>query len=371
MLLMDTSRAYPRMLAKGILKYSKINGSWCFYRKYQSSVIPQVDFRHEQADGIISLEQLDKPFLEKMKLPVLFTGDHNLNLKKQVRIIGNEKKIEHLGADYLKGCCYRNFAFYGYGDRGTFRGHNFFNDLSVQGFFVDTFVKEETGGSMEIALAKKLKWIRSLPKPIGIMACNDENALEVAEICGMAGLSIPIEVGILGIDNDEYVCELTDPTISSVAINAENVGYKAAMCLNNLIEKGEPDIVDVVIEPLFVKTRFTTDCILAKDPEIAKVMQFITTNSKRNIGVEDVIKSTPLPRRTLHRKFKKTFSRTILAEIRRCRIEEIKRELLNSDKQIRRIAMELNYTSVDHISRYFKKETGISLREYRKGYSPL
>jgi len=365
----DTSRAYPRMLMKGILKYSKINGPWFFYRKSHTPGSSQAEFRYVQADGVISIEHNDEKFMKKMKLPVLFTGDYNLNLSKQVKIIGDEKSIERVGADHLKWCRFRNFAFYGYGDRGSFRGHYFVKTLTEQGYFVDTFIKEQTDNNIENELAKKLKWIRSLPTPIGIMACNDENAIEVVELCGMSGLSIPADVGVLGIDNDQYICELTDPTISSVALNAEKAGYKAAKCLNDLMENGEPGSVEVVVEPILVEMRFTTDRILSCEPEIAKIMRFIIENSKKNISVDDVIKSSSLPKRTLHYKFKQLFSRSILDEIRRYRVEEIKRELLNTDKQIRHIAMELNYSSVDHISRYFKKETGISLREYRKKYN--
>jgi LacI family transcriptional regulator len=213
------------------------------------------------------------------------------------------------------------------------------------------------------------EWLAGIPKPIGILACSDDRGEEIIEAAKIAGVKIPEQVAVMGIDNDSLACNLLNPTLSSVALNTQAIGYEAAELLYKLI-KGEEKMKgqQLLISPKYIEVRQSTNILAIEDSDVASAISFIRQKAKEPIQVQDVADFTTISRRVLESRFRKILGRSILQEIRRVRVETIAKLVCATNIPIKSIAASLGFASIDHISRYFKEEKGISLREYRQKY---
>jgi len=177
-------------------------------------------------------------------------------------------------------------------------------------------------------------------------------------------------VAVLGVDDDVLVCDLADPPISSIALNTEGAGYEAARLLDSLMKGGKMDGQVIPVQPTHIVTRMSTDMLAVTDPAVTAALGFIRRNSNRLIQVNDVVEATTASRRVLEKRFKAILRRSVHQEIRRVRVNGIIRLLVGTDMSIADIAAHCGFDGVEHIARHFRKETGVSLREYRKRHAP-
>ena len=164
------------------------------------------------------------------------------------------------------------------------------------------------------------RWLAKLPRPVGLMACNDDRGREVLEACRDAGLRVPEEIAVVGVDNDELLCELADPPLSSVALNAEAGGYRAAALLDRMMRGQSRSRQRLLVEALHVVTRRSTDIVALDDAEVAAALHFIQDHASEPIAVSDIVEEV-LISRGAELRFRKATGRSILAEIRRVRLE--------------------------------------------------
>ena len=214
-------------------------------------------------------------------------------------------------------------------------------------------------------------WLKSLPKPVGLMTCCDDCSQHIIEACKIAELHVPEQVAVIGVDNDELVCKLSNPPLSSIALNFERGGYEAAELLDKLMtgkEKMKNQLIKV--EPTYPVSRQSTDILAIDDSDIAKAIRFIRQHCKEPIRVDNVVAAAALSRRVLEKRFQKILGRSVLCEIRRVRVEQIVRMLVGTNLPISQIASKLGYPSVDHIARYFRQEKAMTPLAYRKQYGP-
>ena len=245
----------------------------------------------------------------------------------------------------------------------------FFNTFIEQsGNRVSFFKQPRSDGdkSWAIEITGISKWLKNLPKPVGVMACNDDKGQQVLEACKLEGYKVPEEVAVIGVDNDTLICELADPPLSSVALGVESAGYRAAELLAKLMKGQTDNIQDIVVRPSHVVKRQSTDIMAINDTHLVKALAYIRTNSSRKINVEDVVDQTAISRRSLENRFQKYLGRSIQQEIRRIRIDLITKLLVETDMSISEITSTLDFADIDHISRYFRKGKGMGLREFRK-----
>ena len=182
---------------------------------------------------------------------------------------------------------------------------------------------------------------------------------------------VPEDVAVLGVDNDPMICEIIDPPLSSIAMNVESAGYEAAKLLDRMIgRKKKTEGRRILVSPTHIVQRQSSDILAVNDAEVASAIRFIRENASEKILVSDVVEATHLGRRTLEQRFKKTVHRSIYDEIRQVRVEWMARLLIETDLPISDITSHFHFTDVEHISRYFKKEKGIGLREFRKFHQP-
>jgi LacI family transcriptional regulator len=218
-------------------------------------------------------------------------------------------------------------------------------------------------GGGQPALAR---WLRGLPRPAGIMACNDDRGREVLEASRDAGLHVPEELAVVGVDDDELLCELADPPLSSVALNAEPGGYRVAALLDAMMRGRVRGPRRLLVEPLHVVTRRSTDIEAQGDPEVAAALHFIHDRAAGPIGVADVVDHLMISRRALEIRFRKAVGRTLHAEIQRVRLERVRRLLHETDLPIPRVAEASGFTSASYLSQVFREALGTTPARYRR-----
>lgn len=372
-LLLETSRAFGRQLIIGITKYAKLHGPWSFYKEPidLKSSIPHLT--NWKPDGIIMRDTLISKELLKLKKPTIL-AIHDSRYPKNLPVIKTDSvAIAKMAAEHFIEKGFKNFAFCGFDEYDWSEGRKFYFNkfINEAGYKAYNYISPKGKKSYWKNEQKNLiNWIKSLPKPIGIFACNDDRGQHILEVCKLINLKIPDDVAVIGVDNDPMVCELGDPPLSSIALNVEAAGYNAAKLMDYMIEKNKLTGEHILVSPTHIVQRQSTEIIAVEDPEVAKAIKYIKENAKNKILVEDVVKATCLSRRTLERRFKQILHRSIYSQIQHTRIELISKLLIETDLSISQITSLFNFTDVEHISRYFKREKGIGLREFRKLHQP-
>jgi LacI family transcriptional regulator len=210
------------------------------------------------------------------------------------------------------------------------------------------------------------QWLRALPKPIGVMACNDMRAFEVMAACEAAHLLVPEEVAVLGVNNDEIRCELAFPPLSSVATDSFQSGYRAAEALDRLM-RGEPlEQSYVRIDPRGIVTRQSTDILAIDDRHVAAALSYIREHAFEGLTVEKLLRPAGASRSQLEKKFRRFLGRSPQAEIRRIQLDRVRSLLANTDFPLKKIAELTGFEHVEYMHVLFKKTVGLTPGEYRR-----
>ena len=214
--------------------------------------------------------------------------------------------------------------------------------------------------------AKLARWLRSLPKPVGLFTCLDIRGQWVLDVCRQESIRVPGEIAVLGYHNDELLCELCEPQLSSIIPNAQKAGYDAAVWLDELMHQMKLAKQLELLPPLGIVARGSTDAIALSDAQTANAIRFIRRNACKGIGVEDVLAAVPMSRTLLERRFQKYLRRSPYEEILRLRIERVKELLITTNLQIAEIARQAGFSGVEYLSAMFKKRVGLSPRAFRR-----
>lgn len=369
--IVESIASYGRGLLRGISRYSRLHGPWAFFseRGEPEKILPHL--KNWSANGIITYihdEKKQKPYIPP-DIPTVVIVSNNL-ISGYPNVIGDWKNDSNLAAEYFLDLGFKHFAYCSFGNLewAQIRGHFFVERLRDEGIevvFYDKpfllFHKHWQREQEDLA-----DWLVSLPKPVAVMACNDERGKHVLEACKIADLCVPEEVAVLGVDNDETICDLTQPPLSSISVNTEKAGYETAELLDKMMQGRSCEGQNVVVQTLQVVPRQSTDILMVEDVTVAKAMSYIRLNSKRVLQVEEVADAVAVHRRGLERRFKKYLKRSIHEEIRRVRLEEIKKFLLETNMSISQISSQLDFNEIPHLTRFFTREMGISPNEFRK-----
>ncbi|WP_337042310.1 AraC family transcriptional regulator [Emticicia sp. 17c] len=378
-LLIDFAEEYSKALLKGIAKYSKEHGPWIFCRMplFQRETIGMegiLEWALEWgADGIIG-QLYNDPAVEKFieaGIPVI-AQDFKERFRDIPNITGAHKEAGEMGAEYFLRKGFKNFAFYGFKDIvwSRERAEGYEERITRAGYKVHYF-EHAMARSTEIWYYKPSslsQWLKSLPKPIALMACDDNQGQHITEACRHSQIRIPEEVAVLGVDNDEMICEFSDPPLSSIGQDAEKGGYDAARLLEHMIKNGTANYYDIIVKPTQVVTRHSTDIYATNDDYIAASLKFIHQNIDKNLQVDDVVKQVPLSRRALEKRFQYITGYPIYKYIFNLRIEKLTQKLRETDMTVFEIALDMGLTDSKNIARQFRQVKGCTPIEYRNQY---
>jgi len=372
-LLIETSRSYGRDLLLGIAKYVRIHGPWSieFEEGDPNEAIPDW-FARWTGDGAIArvkTSALAKAIARKGVVAVdLYGGLPNLKIPT---MRSDELAVGRMAAEHLIERGFRQFAFCGYNgtDWSDRRRIGFEQSIARRGFPCQVFQNpipridrctpeyEEHGIKYEQQLNR---WLVSLPKPIGLMVCNDSRGRQVLTCCNALGLTIPDEIAVIGVDKDEVLCELSDLPLSSVILNTERIGFEAAALLDKMMNGQNPPANEILIEPKGIAVRRSTEVLAIDDPQIATALRIIREHACTGLDVPQLLKSVPLSRSSLERRFAQLLGRSPNAEIMRVKLERARQLLQESDLSLKVIAEKTGFENQEYFSRIYKKKIGVT-----------
>jgi len=372
-LLLATSRAHVRGLLHGIARYSRLHGPWIFYTdaSFYTKHGALAWLKNWAADGLIAPDANEYEEIIQMGLPTIVYRVARKRVPQLPAIVADNEMVGEMAGEHLLERGFRHFAYYGSRNRpwSQERRESFAKRIGEAGFephIFHTNSKLVSWQSFEHEQSRLIEWLKSLPKPVGLMAGNDLRGSHVIETCRIAGLQVPDQVAVIGVDNDELVCDLTDPPMSSIALNTEKAGYEAAELLDRLMAGEKMECRDILVRATHTVIRQSTDILAMEDRAVAEAIRFIRQHSKKAIQVNDVVDHVAMSRRNLELRFHNVLGRSIYTEIKHVRIQQTIRLLCETELSISEIAMKLGHPSDKHIARYFKQYTGMSLREYRR-----
>lgn len=283
----------------------------------------------------------------------------------------------HLAADYFIQRGLQHFAYCGYPglDYSDDRLRGFTEKLKQLGHTVSVFqpsnrtqpsqsdaTTEVIGGLRETEIAD---WLRALPKPVGIFACNDMRGHQVLEACWIAEIAVPEKVAVLGVDNDEMLCSLSVTPLSSIEPDTKRLGLEGAALLDRMMEGDYPPEGKILVPPIRLEVRLSTDVMAVEDIEISAAISFIRNHACEGITVADITTHLAMSRTSLDHRFHKALGRSTKSEINRVRFDRAKQLLDETDFNLEHIAHLIGYATAAQFATGFKRHTGLTTRQYR------
>jgi LacI family transcriptional regulator len=373
-LLVETARAFGRELLQGVAQYSHDRGPWSFHISpgdYEQ-VVPKM--KQWRGTGIIARIPDEKTARQVLAagVPTVTIGMSYLGLDHEgiADIFPDENEVAKLAADHLLERGFRNFAYVGSPDRGWCKMRYAAFCRYLHGFGIEPYVYEsppgQRGRKWEFEQSVLADWIGSLPTPMGVFACDDDRGREVLEASALAGVSVPEDLAVVGVDNDDVFCELSDPPLSSVRLNARTAGYRAAQLLDSLMSGHNTKPSPIVVEALGVVGRRSSEIVAIDDEEVAEALKIIHNKHGKDVSVEMIVDKLAVSRRNLEKRFRETLGRSILDEVQRARLNYSKRLLVETPYPISRIARIAGFGSVGYFIQFFQRRVGKTPGKYRE-----
>jgi LacI family transcriptional regulator len=400
-LLMEPAAGYDRGVLRGIARYVRRHGPWVCFLAGEHPGVPLpiinrgagrstrlgrggggrrssvLDLGGLGATGVIgrlgSPRVAEAVLRSRLPLIAMDLSDEQLSKGSPLRQISeirpDSPKAGRLAAEHLLERGFRHFAFCGYPGENWSRHREagFRERLHEAGLRCDVFRPQRC---IRIPWHRELTavtaWLKSLPKPVGLLACNDIRGRQVIEACALDGVNVPNEVAVVGVDEDHLLSEFSNPPLSSVALNAERGGYEAAELLDRMMKGRAKQRRLILVEPLGVVARLSTDVIAVEDRDVAAALRYVRDNARRAIGVQDVVRHSAVSRRALEIRFQRSLGRSIREEIQRVRLNWAKQLLTETNLSLEKIADHAGFNSLCYLSRVFHRSTGITLGQYRR-----
>jgi LacI family transcriptional regulator len=372
-LLLPVELGYCRGVIRGTQQYAVDHGSWI--ARLTSPVEASIQAARDWgADGIIALgstaslaRQLAICGLPAVNVTASIDDD------RCIVVDVDHEQVGRLAAGHFLERGFRSFGFYGNSQSrfARLRHQGFATRLADDGFDVAVCnapfspLRNPDCSWSDIDSGAS-GWLRSLPRNVGILASNDGPARELVDAARLSGLRVPEDIAVLGVDDDELECTLSAPPLSSVVLPAERIGYEAARLLDDAMLGRATPAREVLIPPVCIVTRRSTDIVAIDDEPIAAAIRFIRMKATEGVRVADVLAVVPIARRTLEKKFNKLLGRGPFEEIRRVQTEAVKRLLADGTLTITEIAIRCGFDSSQSLAVAFRSEVGMSCSDFRR-----
>jgi len=327
-------------------------------------------------DGIIaSVYNLDlSKDLAKLNIPIVNFSSSTKKLEFPSVCMDNQR-VGAMAAEYLLQLGLRQFAFWS-GDKyylSMDRADGFFQCLRDHDVSEDRLHNLTVTEDMHWQQRDRIvtDWLAGLPKPVGLMAVSDPQAYFITDLAYQAEIDIPNEIALLSAGDDESVCEMAFPSLSSIGLPARQVGMAAAEVLIALLDGEDVPTEPILFGPVGVTERGSTDMLAVDDPDIAKALRFIRTHAIEGITVANVLKQVAMARRTFEAQFQQLFGRSPGAEIRRVRVNHARKLLAETNLSIYQIASSSGFCDGEYFAHAFKKVVGMPPSHYRRQFRAL
>ena len=379
-LIMSTNPENNRASIDGITAYSKEHGPWRL-------VLQATTARHHvepwlqrwKPDGVIARITNERmaASLQKLGVPVIDmleeSGDSGIP-----RVVGDAREAVRRIVDHLRDRHFRHFAFVGREDRHFAQQrlehvrdyiHSLQHAMKHRGgaalTFAEIMLPWKSMPYMHVELAD---WLRALPKPVGVVACNDVWGVQVLRVCHEFDLRVPDDIAVIGLDDDPVMCRTCIPTLSSIGTSARAIGYRAAATIHGMVTRGEVPPGRTLVEPGVVRVRASTDTFAIPDADVVAAIRFLRAHACEHLTIPEVATKLGVSRRTLERDFAQHVGHSPAVEITRARLDRVRELLIATDLPLPVVARRTGFFHAETLHRLFKKQFGATPGEYRRAH---
>lgn len=376
-LFIESSRSYGRGLLKGIAAYVGAHGHWSIRHQEMSINAPPPKWLGQwKGDGILARIESNKlaETIRALGIPAV-----DLRCSKRIegvpQINADDQAVIQMAVDHLRERGLKRFAFCGFATADySIRRLELFQDYVNECGF-ETQVYESRGprnpttmGAEQTGMLDQdgvTAWLESLEKPIGLLAVNDIRGQQVLQCCEDAGIGVPDDVAVIGIDNDDVICPLCRPNLTSVELDTPRIGHEAAALLDRMMDGDEPPEDTVLVPPSRVIIRGSSDVVAIDDRVVATAYRFLREHACRGISVTEVVDQVPLSRRSLERRIREHFGRSPAELIAQTRLARVKQLLEATELPLKQIARLTGFVHDEHMAVFFRKHVGRPPGQYR------
>ena len=375
LLIVETAMSFGRGVLEGISQYLFENPPWSVQLDLRELMVtPPAWLQQWDGDGIITRSTTPEmaDFISQSGIPTVnltdIYGDQGLP-----SIWNDHEAIGRMAAEHLLQRGLKRFAFCGFTNHqwSETRYRGFMDHLgpASEVLFHSSDWAQARRTGWETQQARMVQWLLDLPKPIGVMACNDFRGQHVLEACRVAQITVPDQVAVIGVDNDRVICDFCQPSLSSVIPAAERIGFEAARMLDQLMRKEEPPERHMKIAPIGIAARQSTDVMEIDDTAVVTALKIIRERACNGLCVADILAEVPIARSSLERRFRQHLGRSPQAEIRNIQMRRAQQLLSETNLPLSQIANLTGFKQAEYFSVVFKREMGETPGQYRENLS--
>jgi LacI family transcriptional regulator len=368
----DSFTTYGRAIIRGIMRYANLQRTWLIHEEFRPVYSAVKNW--PRSDGTIAAGVTTETAVvlrRKTKHIVMCSG--SADPKKSPVVCLDDIAAGAMAANHLLDCRLEHFGYYGPTDTATpiNRIAGFRQVLNARGFdcsISPTYWETDAGRIRHRHWPAVIKWLKELPKPAGILTFDDYSAFDLAAVALGGGIDVPDDVAIIGVNNDDLLCESAWPQLSSIEADWSRMGFAAAKILDGMMTGRQPFVspTKISLPPLGVVKRLSTDVLAVDDPNLSDAVRFIREHACDPCTVQDVLRQVPVSRRNLERQFVSKLGRTPHDEIMHVRMESAKRLLQRLDLSLPDVAYKCGFSAASNFSRAFVQTQGMTPAAFRR-----
>ena len=371
-ILLESTYPTHTQILRGILRFTQLHAPWTLdVRTGRAGEPTSFGAEKWKVDGIIAnrLPPELSALIRRHRTPTIVMNDIGREVRPIARILCDNAAIARLAAETLAGKGFENFAFVG--ERSGIhwsvaRERVFADEIARRGFPCRVYPTDEGGGAED---GRRLQdWLRALPRPTALFAAYDIRARQVLDACHAAGLAVPDDIAILGVDDDEVICETATPALSSIPLSMADAGFRAAELLDRVMSTGRRPrgAADIIFTGTHVVARRSTARDAVADALVRRCRALMEANIGRPFNVADLVASLGVSRRTLETRFRAATGRSLNAEITDLRIRRAKTMLAKSSMPQAAIATACGFCDASHLNVIFRRHCGAPPSAFRE-----
>lgn len=371
-ILLESTYPTHTQILRGILRFTQLHAPWTLdVRTGRAGEPTSFGAGKWKVDGIIAnrLPPELSALIRRHRTPTIVMNDIGREVRPIARILCDNAVIARLAAETLAGKGFENFAFVG--ERSGIhwsvaRERVFADEIARRGFPCRVYPTDEGGGAED---DRRLQdWLRALPRPTALFAAYDIRARQVLDACHAAGLAVPDDIAILGVDDDEVICETAAPALSSIPLSMADAGFRAAELLDRVMSTGRRPrgAADIIFTGTHVVARRSTARDAVADALVRRCRALMEANMGRPFNVADLVASLGVSRRTLETRFRAATGRSLNDEITELRIRRAKTMLAKSALPQSAIAAACGFCDASHLNVIFRRRCGAPPSAFRE-----